>query len=124
MIRPIVLIFIILSILFAFTHYVAVLGSLYYFYWWLDLPMHFWGGCLLALGLYTFSTFQTIKFKPSFKLLLLLLLVATVAWELFEWQIGLGDLKSPIGEALKDIMVGFSGGLLTHLILAKYTIES
>ncbi len=123
MIRPIVLVFILMSGVFALTHYLAVLGSLYYYYWWFDLPMHFWGGCLLTLGFHSFATLKTFKYETTYKLLLIFLLVVTLAWEIFEWQIGLGDIINPLREALKDMAVGFSGGLLTHLALYKYTIK-
>lgn len=123
MIRPIVLIFIILAGAFAFTHHVAVLGSLYYYFWWFDILMHFWGGVLISLGLYSLSTFKSLNFKYTLKLLLAVLFVITFAWEIFEWQVDLHDFQTPILEAVKDMLVALAGGLLVHFGLSKYTIR-
>lgn len=122
MIRPIVIIFVLLGTAFAAVHLFAIKASLYWYYWWFDIMMHFWGGILLALGVHAFCTFSRIHLKPTLKLVLLTLLLVTVSWEVFERSVGLYDPITYIFDTGKDMVIGFSGGLLAHIILKKYTI--
>lgn len=85
--------------------------------------MHFWGGVLIALGVYTLTTFSQIKLKPSFKLIIISLLVITVTWEIFEWNTGLYDARNYLLDTIVDLVVGFSGGLLAHIFLRTYTMK-
>ena len=123
MIHGYVIIFLLLSSIFAFVHYIAVAASLYWYYWWFDIVMHFWGGILLGLGVHTFSTFKHFHFRPRLSLLLIVITVATGSWEIFEWSAGLWDAETYIFDTAKDITMGFSGGLLAHLVLTRYTIK-
>ena len=47
-----VILFLLSALAFAVTHLVATAGSLYWYYWWFDIVMHFWGGLLLGLGVH------------------------------------------------------------------------
>lgn len=123
MIRPMVLIFVLLGAVFAAVHLFAIKASLYWYYWWFDIMMHFWGGILLALGVHSFCTFSRIHLKPTLKLVLVTLLLVTMSWEVFERSVGLYDPITYIFDTGKDVVIGFSGGLLAHIILRKYTIS-
>jgi len=118
------ILFLILSTTFAATHYFAVLAYLYWYYWWFDIFMHFWGGALIGLGVYTFCTFSRIHLRPSLGLVLFTLAIVTSSWEVFEWSAGLWDQESYLVDTVQDVIVGFSGGLLTHIVLSKRTIRS
>jgi predicted membrane-bound dolichyl-phosphate-mannose-protein mannosyltransferase len=123
MIRLRVFIFLILSIVFALTHYFAMQYSLYWHFSWFDIVMHFWGGGLLALGVHALSTFSRLHFKPTLPILLVVLSVAIFSWEIFERSVGLFDPETYVYDTVKDIILGFAGGLLAHLMLRRYTIE-
>ena len=117
MIHGLVIVFVLLSAIFAFVHGIAVVASLYWYFWWFDLVMHFWGGTLLALGVHAFCTFSRIHIRPTLMAVVAMLFVATVSWEVFEWVVGLYEPQTHVFETTKDILVGFSGGLLAHLFL-------
>lgn len=86
--------------------------------------MHFWGGALITLGVHVLSDFRIMNYKPALKVVLPTLVLVAVAWEMFEWIVGLYDPLMLVIEAAKDITIGLSGGLLAHFLLSKYTIET
>jgi len=117
MLHGIVIVFVLLAGIFAFVHILAVTASLYWYYWWFDIVMHFWGGALLALGVHAFATFRVVHLRPSTVVVLVVLTGATVTWEVFEFLAGLYDSATYGFDTTKDIAVGFGGGLLTHAFL-------
>lgn len=122
MIQPVVILFVIVSTMFAATHWVAVEASLYWHYWWFDVVMHFWGGLLIALGVFALTTFRRITLKPTISLVLGTALVLVLGWEYFEWQVGLFNPDIHLPDAIYDITLGLTGGLLGYLILKRFKI--
>lgn len=86
--------------------------------------MHFWGGILLGLGVHVFSTFGRAHLRPTLPTVLIVLALVTGTWEVFEWSTGLWDAETYVFDTVKDVVIGFSGGLLAHIILSKRTIGS
>jgi hypothetical protein len=123
MTRKRLIFFLLLSVAFATTHYFAVLASLYWYYSWFDIVMHFWGGGLIALGVHSLSTFSFVHCRPDYKIILGVLILITGTWEIFEWFVGLYEPATYLLDTAKDVIVGFSGGLLAHTILRRYTID-
>lgn len=119
-----VIIFIVLSSIFALVHQFALKASLYWYYWWFDSVMHLSGGLLLGLGVHSITTFSRIHIKPTLPVLLIVLALVTSAWEVFEWYAGLWDTEGYVFDTIKDIALGFGGGLLAHIFLSKRTIGS
>ncbi|MCA9354995.1 hypothetical protein KC865_00380 [Candidatus Kaiserbacteria bacterium] len=119
-----VIIFLILSVVFAITHLVAVVASLYWYYWWFDILMHFWGGVLVGLGVHSICTFSRFNCPATLQMVVITLVVMTGAWEVFEYFAGLYEPATYLPDTIKDVIVGFSGGLLAHYILSKSTISS
>lgn len=117
------IILLILSAMFAASHYVALLASLYWYLWWFDILMHFWAGVIIVLGLHTLSTFVRLHFNPTLFVVVITLFVMTLSWEAFEFWAKLWQPESYIRDTLYDILTGFSGGLLTHVILDTYRIK-
>lgn len=116
------IIFVILSGAFAAVHLFAMKTSMYWYYPWFDIVMHFWGGVLLALGVHSFSSFSRIYIKPSLPVVLIVVLMAATTWEIFERLAGLYDPATYVFDTAKDLIIGLSGGLLAHLLIRKYTI--
>jgi hypothetical protein len=119
MMHPVVWIFIFLSAAFAATHAFAVWAYFYYAYWWFDIFMHSFGGFLITLGLFAFGTFSIWRRQPRLVEVLSVLLVAVIAWELFEQYFG---LYNPIGYLLDtsiDMLLGVGAGLVSYVILKK-----
>jgi hypothetical protein len=117
MTHGLVVTFVVLSGIFAFVHWIAVTASLYWYYWWFDIVMHLWGGALITLGVFAFSTLQLIGLRPTFTMVLLALVLTTGAWEVFEFAVGLWDPQTYLFDTSKDVLVGLSGGLLTYAFL-------
>lgn len=117
MINKIVIAFLVLATLFTLTHSVALAASLYWYYWWFDVLMHFWGGVLVGLGIHAFATFRWFRLEPTTRLVLLALLIATGCWEVFEWMVGLYNHTMYVADTIQDLLLGFSGGLLVHATL-------
>ncbi|MBP6881900.1 MAG: hypothetical protein KBC35_04720 [Candidatus Pacebacteria bacterium] len=123
MVNGIVILFLVLATLFTLVHTMALAASLYWYHWWFDVLMHFWGGLLVGLGVHTFATFRWLHLEPTTRLVLLALLIATGCWEIFEWFAGLYDQHMYVADTIQDLLLGFSGGLLIHAILKTYKIK-
>lgn len=85
--------------------------------------MHFWGGLLITLAVFVLSGFSFSSIRPTFLVVIFVLLTVTITWELFEWLVGLYEPSSYLRDTAKDLVVGLGGGLLTHAILKRYTME-
>lgn len=117
--QAVVWIFLFISSLFASVHSVAVSMSLYWYYWWFDIMMHFWGGMLVVLGVYAVCSLKHIPLKPTSLLIFATLFFLMLIWELFEWKVGLFNPATHLFDTLKDIIVGFSGGLIGYLLMIR-----
>ena len=111
------ILFLALAVVFAATHYIATQGAFYWYFWWFDIIMHFWGGILLGLGVHVICSFSRVHVLPTTVVVLSVLAAATVTWELFEWSFGLYLPEGYLIDTATDIFLGFSGGLLTHQLL-------
>ena len=117
MTRPVVWWFLGLSVVFATTHALAVALSLYWYVPWFDSVMHAWGGGLIVIGLFSFSTFSQMRRNPELIEVVVVLAIITVTWEVFEWYIGLWDPATYVVETIKDITVAAVSGIITYRIL-------
>lgn len=115
--------FLFLAAMFAVVHLLAVEASLYWFYWWFDILMHFWGGALITFGTYVMYGFFFKNSKPNLKIILLVLFVVTSSWEVFEWFAGLYDPTTYFIDTAKDVVVGFGGGLFAYIIFRRFKIN-
>lgn len=119
MIQPIVVLFILISAVFAIVHMFAVEASLYWYFWWFDIVMHSWGGVLITLGLFALGTFSRIRKQPSALFTLAVLLFVVTIWEVFEWRAGLFDPETHLVDTALDMILGTVAGLVTYVILKK-----
>lgn len=122
MLQPVVILFLVIASMFAVVHTVAVEASLYWHYWWFDVVMHFWGGLLIALGVFSLTTFRRFSLKPTVWLVLGVASVIVLGWEFFEWQIGLFNPALHFPDAIYDVTLGLTGGLLGYIILKRFKI--
>jgi hypothetical protein len=104
----------------AVVHTLATELYLYWHIFWLDIPMHFFGGAIVILGFYTLRDLgifpnTALRLVP---LLLLVLLVALV-WEGYEYFIGLPIFGEYVLDTISDIILGLCGGVLGYVIGKK-----
>ena len=81
--------------------------------------MHFWGGLLIGFGVHAMTTFSFVRVRPTTLVVFLVISVTVVSWEVFEWIYGLYDPATHLIDTGSDIILGFSGGLLAHFVLAN-----
>ena len=117
--QSIVWIFLVTASLFAGAHNFAVATSLYWYYWWFDIFMHFWGGTLVVLGVYALCSLKHVPLKPTSVLIFSTLIIIMVVWEIFEWKIGLFDPTNHTFDTAKDLFDGLFGGLVGYFIALR-----
>ena len=117
--QAIVWIFLAVSSVFAAVHNFAVTTSLYWYYSWFDIVMHFWGGILVVVGVYAICSLKHIPLKPTTLLIFSTLIVIMLAWEFFEWKMGLFDPLVHVADTTKDLIVGLLGGLVGYLVALR-----
>lgn len=102
---------------------IHTLASHLYLYWkygWLDIPVHFLGGIVVTLGLFTLRDLHLFpnKFLKFMPVLACVLSIALV-WEVWEYLSNLTDtsiLKDYIIDTVTDLCMGLTGGALGYFI--------
>ena len=120
--QAIVWIFLAVSSIFAAVHNFAVVTSLYWYYSWFDIIMHFWGGILVVLGVYAICSLKHVPLKPTTLIIFSTLTITMLLWEIFEWKAGLFDPQTHLFDTTKDIIVGLIGGLVGYLVAIRLRI--
>jgi len=98
-------------------HYVALQLFLYWRFDWFDIPMHLFGGAVVALGVFTLrdlrlipNTFLTVK------IVLLLVLITAGVWELFELYAGVPIDEAYYPDTALDVIMGMLGGYVGYIV--------
>ncbi len=117
--QAIVWIFLAVSSVFAAVHNFAVVTSLYWYYSWFDIIMHFWGGMLVVLGVYAICSLKHVPLKPTTLIIFGTLIVIIVAWEVFERAADLYNSGTYMFDVSKDLIVGLVGGLVGYLVAIR-----
>lgn len=104
--------------LLAVVHYVALQLFLYWRFWWFDIPMHFIGGTVVALGIFTLYDLRLPLPARYLKLIPVVLLTFVVAmvWEVFELGIGIPIEEDYIFDTTLDLIMGLLGGVLGYVV--------
>lgn len=99
-------------------HILAIKLSLYWHFWWFDIPMHFFGGVIVALGLYTVRDMRFSLPTLLFRRLpfMLMVLAVAVAWETFELWAGIPIEPDFVIDTTTDLVMGLTGGLLGYYL--------
>jgi hypothetical protein len=103
---------------------ISVYYSLYWFVWWLDIAMHISGGFLIVATWYQIQKLGAFPrlmrhgwFRP-----LVILVVAMVVWELFEFRFGLITEYDYVSDTAFDLINGLIGGLIASWVSRSRTI--
>ncbi len=120
MIHPLVWLFLLLGTVFAVTHGVAIYASLYWYFKWFDIVMHFWGGIMVALGLFAGARLFKREDPVTLVQVLTVLVFAMLSWELFERLVGLYNPDTYIYDTSKDTFFGLIGGLVGYFSLKRF----
>ena len=104
-------------------HILALQINLYWYFWWFDLPMHFFGGAVVALGLFAFIDLGLPMSKRIQKFIPVMIYVLAVAllWEGYELLIGIPVLADYFFDTGLDIVMGLLGGMVGWSIAHKFS---
>lgn len=104
----------ILSI-FLISQFVFEPTHLYYEIWWLDIPMHIFGG--LAFALLFISVLNLKNKKVKFLEIVLFVMIVGILWEIYEYAIHiyLGKDWNGVLDTIKDLFDDLLGATLVYL---------
>ena len=108
-----------------------ILGVVFYFFWrfpWIDIPMHFLGGLIIALTAFAFLCyFKGVWFPVSHRFIFLFLVVMTlslgIGWEFFQLAMKTSFLNAPgfLFDTIKDVVDDTLGSLAAwYFIVRQY----
>ena len=108
--------FLITASIWAVIHIIALQLFLYWKFAWFDIPMHFIGGTVVALGIFTLRDLRILIperwIAPSS--VVLMVIVVAMVWEVYELFIGVPIGDAFIVDTLIDLSVGILGGLVGY----------
>jgi hypothetical protein len=107
----------------AVIHALALALSLYWHFWWFDIPMHMFGGVIVALGLFTLRDLRIIsnRFLKLIPVLTFVFIVALV-WEGYELLIGIPMESDYAIDTLADLTMGLLGAIVGYVIGIKLRV--
>lgn len=106
--------FISAAALLSVVHFIALELALYWHIWWFDLPMHFLGGAVVALGIYVLYDFgvplpkRWMRFIPVISAVFIVALI----WEYYEVLIGIPIEDDHELDTTIDLAMGLMGGIV------------
>ena len=108
--------------LLAVLHIIALKLFLYWHFSWFDNVMHFYGGAVVAFGVYTLSDLKIIK-RPKLTAVRVISVVTFVAiiWELFELSTGITHFHDLdyVTDTLLDVCTGITGGYVGNFVASR-----
>jgi hypothetical protein len=116
-----------LSLVLAILHGLAMYFDLYFFIWWLDIPMHVLGGALVAyVACFLYQRLCTsgvvIEQRTAmYGVIFASVLFVGVAWEYFEYSKDLtfNTIGSYRMDVIKDIVMDLLGGFVAGIFLLR-----
>jgi len=101
----------------AIVHVFAQIFFLYWLYLWFDIPVHFLGGIVVALGYQSASSLRIMLPKTWLNILptIIFVMLVSVAWEIFEV---VADVPFTEDTAF-DLIIDFFGGIGGYFLAVK-----
>ncbi|HMA78464.1 MAG TPA: hypothetical protein VKP88_05050 [Candidatus Paceibacterota bacterium] len=103
----------------AVLHQLALRFFLYWRWEWIDIGMHFFGGAVVALGVFTARDFiRRIPERFEFVVpVMSAVVVVVLAWEILELQLGIAQIADNfVLDTVLDVTVGIIGGFVGFLL--------
>jgi hypothetical protein len=109
--------FLITFFVLALLHNIAIKLYLYWQISWFDIPMHAFGGAVVALGIFTLRDLGIIpnKFIKLIPVICGVMLVALV-WEMFELMVGFPRLADYYIDTITDLSMGALGAIVGYYV--------
>lgn len=124
MVTPVTKLFLLSFATLAVCHYLLLTFALYWRMPWFDLPMHLFGGAIVALGWFALgdSGFGSLKRFRTLRTTLLFVIVVAVTWEIYEYVLLFEYFTAnyPLDTAI-DMILGVLGGIVGYVLGARLT---
>lgn len=110
--------FLITASVMAVSHYLAIELYIYWRYPWFDIPMHFIGGSVVALGYLSIRDFVPKLPSRLFTFVPAIIFVFGIAllWELFELVAGITMQNGYVIDTVADVIFGLFGGTVGYFV--------
>ncbi len=120
-IDSVLILFLLALITLAGVHQLALSFYLYWVYPWFDIPMHFLGGAIIALGSQTplFEKVAHLKVRNVASVIVIVLAIGLL-WEVFEWKFVIVDREGYALDTFYDIIFDSAGGLIGFWIASSF----
>lgn len=114
--------FLIAGSILAVVHVLAIELYLYWRYPWMDWPMHFLGGIVVVLAIFTVASLRDWVSDHWLRFLSVMSMVATVAvaWEIYEVIIGTPRASNYALDTSVDLLLGLVGGAVGFYIARRF----
>lgn len=119
MLKSNVLVFVIALGMFALVHLLLIHTYLYWRYPEVDIPMHFLGGTIVALGIFAARDLNIPFFASLTRFIptLAFVLLIAVIWEVFQYMSGISTMKVNFwSDTIGDVIFGVAGGLVGFFV--------
>lgn len=124
--KPLLIEILILAIIVAFLHYLALTFYLYWTIEWFDILMHFLGGMIVAfIAIFIYYTSGYIDFPKShlisiFAMTLGSVLLVGLVWELWELFAGFSDVLKDQTDTFLDLIMDIIGGIVAFFYSKRF----
>jgi hypothetical protein len=113
-----------LGLLLAVLHGAAEYYSLYWYFWWFDIVVHFVGGATLGLAALWFLRFELPHLARTRVSLVALAVVAAlvfgILWEVFEFATGTSGALHFWPDTLLDLLMDLVGAVAAYFAFIRY----
>jgi|OM-RGC.v1.027810303 hypothetical protein len=106
---------------FAGIHLLAERFFLYDVIRWLDIPMHFFGGIIVALALFAAAENGLRLPVDSVRFVVAAVVVIAVGWEVFEWFAKTMNMDAYVVDTATDLVLGTLGGYVGYQLGQRFS---
>jgi hypothetical protein len=120
--QPLASLFVISLVTLAVINAVIIWFSLFWAYKWIDIPLHFLGGAVVALGYQSKLLTHRVRYQFSYSFVATLVFVILIGllWEVYELVVG-PRLPGYLTDTLIDLIMDLLGGMVGYLVARPLT---
>jgi hypothetical protein len=108
------------AIPFAGIHFLAEAYFLYDAIRWLDIPMHFFGGVIVALAIFAAVENGVRLPVDSATTVVLMVIAVAIGWEVFEWFAKEMNMDVYVADTTLDLIMGTIGGYVGYYLAQRF----
>jgi len=114
--------FLVAGSIFAVLHIIASELYLYWRFEWFDIPMHFYGGLVVVLGIFALASrnFLVKERWLTLTVSLVTLMIFASVWELYELMIGATVPNNYVLDTILDFVMGIAGATFGYYFCSHF----